>query len=60
MKPSVYYIFVKTKITVDFHICISVPLIDAQKSSQENKEPVGIEAQLPPLPPSPSQSLNIY
>ena len=26
-KPSAYYFHVKTKISVDFHICISVPLM---------------------------------
>ena len=27
MKPSAYYFYVKTIISVDFQICISVPLI---------------------------------
>ena len=26
VKPSDYFFYVKTKITVEFHICISVPL----------------------------------
>ena len=26
VKPSAYYFYVKTKMFVDFHICISVPL----------------------------------
>ena len=26
MKPSAYYFYVKTKISVDFQICITVPL----------------------------------
>ena len=27
MKPSAYYLYVKTKIPLNFHICISVPLM---------------------------------
>ena len=30
-KPSTYYFYVKTKVPVDFHICISVPLTFVKK-----------------------------
>ena len=30
LKPSAYYLYVKTKISVNFQICISVPLKAAE------------------------------
>ena len=30
-KPSAYYFYVKTKISVDFQICISVPLSSGER-----------------------------
>ena len=35
-KSSAFYFYVKIKISVDFHICISVPLIDRKMTKSHN------------------------
>ena len=39
MKPSSYYFYVRAKILVDFHICISVPSIDVSQEDMTSSQP---------------------